>query len=114
MTGSLIIILFLVGIWGLLSKRNLIKKVIALNIINTAQILMFIYVGSLSGQTAPILVRLPLQIVDPIPQALMLTAIVVGVCVTALALALIYKIYQQYHTHDIAAIEALMQHDDHA
>lgn len=105
MAGYLIIGLFLIGLWGLLTKRNLIKKVIALSIINSSIVIMFVYLGSLSGTTAPILVEGVTDIVDPIPQALMLTAIVVGICLTSLALALIYKMYQQYHTHDIATIE---------
>ena len=78
-TGYLIIALFVMGVWGLLCKRNLIKKVIALNLINSAIVILFVYLGSLSGRTAPILVEGIVDIVDPLPQALMLTAIVVGV-----------------------------------
>lgn len=112
MAGYLIIALFLLGVWGLIYKHNLIKKVIALNIINSAIVVLFVYQGSLSGQLAPILVEGVNNVVDPLPQALMLTAIVVGVCLTALALVLVYKIYQEYHTHDIRKIEAIIQHDN--
>lgn len=112
MAGYLIIALFLLGIWGLIYKHNLIKKVIALNIINSAIVVLFVYQGSLSGQLAPILVEGVSNVVDPLPQALMLTAIVVGVCLTALALVLVYKIYQEYHTCDIRKIEMMIQHDD--
>jgi multicomponent Na+:H+ antiporter subunit C len=111
-TGYLIIALFLLGIWGILQKRNLIKKVIALNIINSSIIILFLYAGSLSGKNAPILVKGISDIVDPLPQALMLTAIVVGICLTALALALVYKIYQRYHTLDIAQIETIIRQED--
>lgn len=107
----LILTLLVIGAWGLLRKRNLIKKVIALNIINSAIVMLFLYGGSFSGNSAPILVEGVTDIVDPIPQALMLTAIVVGVCLTALALALIYLMYQRYHSLDIADIEAKMQHE---
>ena len=110
--GYLIIALFLLGVWGLLTKRNLIKKVIALSMINSSIVIMFVYLGSLSGKAAPILVAGITDIVDPIPQALMLTAIVVGICLTSLALALIYKIYQQYHTNDIMKIEQLIRDAD--
>ncbi len=112
MTGYLIIALFLLGIWGILIKRNLIKKVIALSLINNSIIIMFVYLGSLSGKDAPILVSGIVDIVDPIPQALMLTAIVVGICLTSLALALVYKIYQQYHTLNMTNIERIIQEND--
>lgn len=105
--GYLILALFLLGIWGLLQKRNVIKKVIALNIMNSAIIVFFLYEGEgvSAGKNAPILVQGINSIVDPLPQALMLTAIVVGVCITALALALVYLMYQRYHTLDIREIE---------
>lgn len=111
MAGYLILTLFLLGIWGLIYKHNLIKKVIALNIINSAIVVLFVYQGSLSGEAAPILVFGVRNIVDPLPQALMLTAIVVGICLTALALVLVYKIYQEYHTHDIRKIEMMIQQE---
>jgi len=101
----LILILFLLGVFGIVLCRNLIKKVIALNIINSALIILFIYLGSLSGKDAPILLDQTGIIVDPVPQALMLTAIVVGICVTALALSLVYKLYKAYGTLDIQEIE---------
>lgn len=103
--GALVLLLLLVGMWGLLSKRNLIKKVIALSIINSAIVVLFLYGGAFSGTNAPILVEGITDIVDPLPQALMLTAIVVGVSLTALALTLVYQLYQRYHTLDIAEIE---------
>lgn len=112
MAAYLIITLFLLGIWGLIYKHNLIKKVIALNIINSTIVVMFVYSGSLSGREAPILLPDVTNIVDPLPQALMLTAIVVGLCLSALALVLVYKIYQHYHTHDIRKIEAFIQQED--
>jgi multicomponent Na+:H+ antiporter subunit C len=106
--GYLILALLLLGLWGLLQKRNLIKKVIALNIMNSAVIVFFLYEGegSIPGKSAPILVDGVTNIVDPLPQALMLTAIVVGVCITALALVLVYLMYQRYHTLDITNIES--------
>lgn len=111
-TGFLIIALFVLGVWGIIRKRNLIKKVIALNLINSSIIILFLYTGSLSGKNAPILVKGIADIVDPLPQALMLTAIVVGICITALALALVYHMYRRYHTLDIASIEAQVHQDD--
>ena len=77
----------------------------ALNIINSSVVILFIYKGSLSGNLAPILTEGQKDIVDPVPQALMLTAIVVGLCITALALVLIYRLYRFYNTLDITEIE---------
>ena len=112
--GYLILALFLLGLWGLLQKRNAIKKVIALNIMNSAVIVFFLYEGegSNGGKSAPILVQGVREIVDPLPQALMLTAIVVGVCITALALTLVYLMHQRYHTLDMSDIEAQVHRED--
>lgn len=105
MSWYLIGAIFLVGIWGVISIPNLIKKVVGLSIANSAIILLFIYYGSLSGETAPILAGDPGRPVDPLPQALMLTAIVVGVCIVALALVLVYRLYRRYGTLDAREIE---------
>ncbi len=104
MSWYLIGAIFLVGIWGLLTQRNMVKKVMALSVANSGIIILFIYYGSLSGTTAPILAAEE-PMVDPLPQALMLTAIVVGVCIVALALALIYRLYLRFGTLDIEKIE---------
>ena len=97
--------IFLVGMWAVLALPNLIKKVVGLSIANGAVIMFFIYYGSLSGDTAPILTGAEGTPVDPLPQALMLTAIVVGVCIVALALALVYRLYRRFETLDIREIE---------
>ena len=104
MTWILIGALFLVGIWGVVVKSNLVKKVMALSIANSAVVLLFVYNGSLSGTTAPITGGAG-AMVDPLPQALMLTAIVVGICVVALALALVYRLHRRFGTLDMRVIE---------
>lgn len=96
---------FLIGLWGLLAKRNLIKKVIALSIANSAIVLFFVFYGSFSGETAPIITGDGQAMVDPVPQALMLTAIVVGICVVALALVLVVQIYRKTGSLDMREIE---------
>jgi len=106
----LIVILTLTGIWGTIACRNLIKKVIGLGIVNSGVVMLFVYVGSRSGSHAPILIGQTAgldasQIVDPLPQALMLTAIVVGVALTSLALVLAYGIHATYGTLDIREAE---------
>jgi multicomponent Na+:H+ antiporter subunit C len=97
--------IFLVGMAAVIALPNLIKKVVGLSIANSALIMFFIYYGSLSGDTAPILTGAEGVPVDPLPQALMLTAIVIGVCIVALALALVYRLYQRFGTLDIREIE---------
>ncbi|MDC7240656.1 MAG: cation:proton antiporter subunit C [Spirochaetales bacterium] len=100
----LILILFLVGFWGIVGKNNIIKKIFGLNMINAAAVILFILEGSRSGADAPILGKEGLHIVDPVPQALMLTAIVIGVCITALALALAVHLYRVSGSFDIDRI----------
>ena len=101
------LLVFMIGLYGVMSKNNLIKKIMGLTIMNGSIVLFFISIGYRKGGLAPILEKgttggIPTTIfVDPLPQALMLTAIVIGISVTALALALIVKIYPKYKTLDI-------------
>jgi len=101
------LLVFMIGLYGVMSKNNLIKKIMGLTIMNGSIVLFFISIGYRKGGFAPILEKgmtggIPTTIVvDPLPQALMLTAIVIGISVTALALALIVKIYSKYKTLDI-------------
>lgn len=93
----------------MVKKDNLIKKVIALNILDSSIIILSIYLGSLGGSTAPIMEKGVKDVVDPLPQALMLTVIVIGICLTAFALSLILRIYQRYKTLSISRIEKLIR-----
>jgi multicomponent Na+:H+ antiporter subunit C len=110
MTEYLIALVFLVGLWGVLTKHNIIKKIVALNITNSAIVMFFVHHGSRLGTTAPIREETGRAIdtaamVDPLPQALMLTAIVVGICFIALGLALAVLIYRRFGSLDIRDIE---------
>lgn len=98
-------VLVLIGLYGLMAKRNLIKKIIGLSILDAGVILYFVSIGYRSDASAPILEPGIEQVVDPIPQALMLTAIVIGICVTALALSITIKIYETYQTLDIEELK---------
>ena len=104
--------IFLIGIWGVIGAANLIKKIIGLSIANSAIIMLFIYFGGQSGETAPIDAGKFGVPVDPIPQALMLTAIVVGICVVAMSLVLVYRLYQRYGTLDADEIERAVWNGD--
>jgi multicomponent Na+:H+ antiporter subunit C len=105
----LCLILFCVGIYGILSKRNIIKMIVGLIIAEHAVNLFFILVAYRRNGRAPILsADVPItQMVDPLPQALVLTAIVIGLATTALLVALALRIYGKYGTYDIAKIREL-------
>ena len=106
----LAILLFLVGLYGMLVKRNLIKLIIGLMIMEYAINLFFVLVGYREGGTAPILTKglgSDILFVDPLPQALVLTAIVIGLGTTALLVSFAVRIYQKYDTFDIRKIRKL-------
>lgn len=105
--------IFLVGLGGMFVNRRAVGKVIALNILNSALVLFFVLYGSHAGEVAPILRGSGGESVDPLVQALMLTAIVVSVCVTALLLVLIQKIFDVTGTTDVAEMERILDGDDH-
>lgn len=96
-------ILFCIGLYTVIVRRNIIKKLIGLNIMETAVFYFYISMGYLEDGVAPIRVggAEPARMVNPIPQALILTGIVVAVSVTALALALVILLYRQYGTLDV-------------
>jgi len=95
------ILLFIIGMHTMLTHSNLIKKVIAMNIMDTSVFLLFVAIGYTYGGEAPI-VREGSEViyVNPLPGSLMLTGIVVAVSITAYALSLIVKIYRYYGTVD--------------
>ena len=93
-----VIILLAVGLYIMISHDNLIKKVIGLNVVQTAVILFYVSFGKVRGGTAPILDERFEVYSNPLPHVLMLTAIVVGVATTAVALALIVRIWEAYGT----------------
>jgi multicomponent Na+:H+ antiporter subunit C len=97
-------LIFLIGFAAVVAHRNIIKKIFGLTILNTAAVILFVLGGSEAGGDSPILGDGVDLIVDPIPQALMLTAIVIGVCITALALALAFRLYRSTGSFNIDAI----------
>lgn len=105
----LCLILFCVGIYGVMSKRNIIKMIVGLIIAEHAVNLFFILVGYRRDGRAPILSSEgPItQMVDPLPQAVVLTAIVIGLATTALLVALAMRLYGKYGTYDISKIREL-------
>ena len=96
------IILMMIGLYALIAKQNLVKKIIGLNIFQTAIFLFYISFAEVRGGTAPIYTAegVGALYVNPLPHVLILTAIVVGVSVTAVALSLIVRIYEEYGVMD--------------
>jgi multicomponent Na+:H+ antiporter subunit C len=96
-------LLFCIGLHTVIVRRNIIKKLIGLNIMETAVFFFYISVGYLDQGIAPIKTggADPARMVNPLPQCLILTGIVVAVSVTALALSLVILLYRQYGTLDV-------------
>ena len=88
--------LFMIGIYALASRRNIVKTIIALSIIQAAIILFFLSINNAEGRVPPIGNHLTVPVADPLPQALMITAIVVGISVTAVSLTMFISLYHKY------------------
>ena len=105
--------LLLIGLYGMLAKPNLVHKLMAMNILQVAVIMFFISLAAKSGATVPIAVegdeaRVASEYVNPLPHALMLTAIVVSVSTTGVALALLIRIHRRYGTlNEVELLEKL-------
>ena len=102
-------ILFCTGLYCILRKRNLIKIIIGTIIIEYAINLLFILVAYRNNGRAPILAsdQIIHNMVDPLPQALVLTAIVIGLATTALLISIAIRVYEKYQTVDITKIRRL-------
>ena len=100
-------ILFAIGLSNLMLQKNLIKKIIGLNIMDSAVYLFLAEKGYISGRLAPIItdnIRSADHYINPIPAGLVLTGIVVSVSVTALMLSLTIRLYRRYQTLDLDEI----------
>ncbi|KHF25811.1 cation:proton antiporter subunit C [Solemya velum gill symbiont] len=102
----IVIVLMMAGFYVVISSSNLIKKIAGLNIFQTSVFILYISMGKVDGGTAPIVVEGSSNAIysNPLPHVLILTAIVVGVATTALALALVVRIKEAYGTVDEEAI----------
>ena len=88
--------LFMIGIYALASRRNIVKTIIALSITQAAIILFFLTINNGDGRIPPIGTTFEAPVADPIPQALMITAIVVGISVTAVSLTMFISLYHKF------------------
>lgn len=103
------IALMMIGFYAMIAKKNLVKKIVGMNIFQTAIILFFVSTSSKRGATIPIIQKAHIeaeglmnaaQYVNPLPHVLMLTAIVVMVSTFGVALALLVMIYREYKTFE--------------
>jgi multicomponent Na+:H+ antiporter subunit C len=101
------IALMMIGLYGIIIKNNIMKKIIALSILQTAVILFFVSIGAKRDATIPIIDHTnasahtaisATHFINPLPHVLMLTAIVVAVATLGVALSMVIKIYREYNT----------------
>jgi multicomponent Na+:H+ antiporter subunit C len=116
----LFIVLMMTGLYIVVAKGNLIKKIVGLNMFQTAVFMLYISMGKIAGGTAPIFpldMKIDPEVAysNPLPHVLILTAIVVGIATTALGLALIVRIREEFDTieeDEILAIEQRLARED--
>jgi len=101
------IVLMMIGLYAVIVKNNLVKKIIGMNIVQTAIILFFVSIGAKRDATIPIIAHghdgevhavHAVDYINPLPHVLMLTAIVVAVATLGVALAMAIKLYQEHNT----------------
>lgn len=102
----IVIFLMMAGFYTVISRGNLVKKIVGLNIFQTSVFIMYISIGFVEGGAAPILEEGVTLYSNPLPHVLILTAIVVGVATTALGLALVVRIREAYGTAEEDEIHA--------
>ena len=112
--------LMMIGLYAMIVKSNLVKKIIGMNILQTSIILFFISIGAKNKATIPIIEHAhgpgdhpvsAVEYINPLPHVLMLTAIVVAVATLGVALAIIIKLHQQYETLEEDEILAQLKDD---
>jgi len=106
-------ILLVIGLWGIISRRNIIQMIISFSIIDTSIHLLLVSIGYIRNRTAPIIgegvtkANAAATVTDPVPQALVLTAIVIGVGITALMLVYALKLYRKNNSLEINSFNSL-------
>ena len=96
--------LILIGLWGILTQRNIIRMIVGFSLLDTGIHMVMVSIGYVTGGTAPIIndavpmAEAASRIVDPVPSALVLTAIVIGLGVTAVMLSFAVRIYRTRQT----------------
>lgn len=108
------ILLFCIGLYNVIMRRNMVKKLIGLNIMETSVFFFYISLGYLKNGVSPVAGPGidPGHMVNPVPQVLVLTGIIVAVGVTALALSMVILLYRWYGTLDTDEIMRLAREED--
>jgi multicomponent Na+:H+ antiporter subunit C len=96
MNPILSFVIILIGIYGVSTSKNIIKSVFSVTIIEAGTILLFLNLAAYEGGSIPIISNIAKDMVDPLPQALMITTIVIGSTITSLALMLCIKIFHHF------------------
>jgi multicomponent Na+:H+ antiporter subunit C len=104
-----VVILMMIGLYIVIAHKNLVKKLIGINIFQTSIFILYISMGKITGGTAPILNETNTLYSSPLPHVLILTAIVVGISTTALGLAIVIRIYHAFGTVEDDEIQQEMQ-----
>jgi len=105
--------LLIIGLWGIISQKNILKIIISFTIVDTSIHLLLVSIGYIRNRTAPILdsstgiENASQKVVDPLPQALVLTAIVIGVGITALLLSYALQLHKQNKSLEINQFKSL-------
>lgn len=107
-----VIFLMMTGLYVVIARGNFVKKIIGLNVFQVSVIMFYVSMGKVRGGTAPIEAAGFEVYSNPLPHVLMLTAIVVGVATTALALALVVRINEAYGTIEEDEIRKIERTED--
>ena len=107
------VVLFFIGVAGLVIRKNMMISVISVGIMDTAIILFFISITSRENRVAPMMATYVEQAVDPIGHALVLTSIVIGVSIKAIILIMILNLYRKYNTLDWDEAKRIRESENH-
>lgn len=115
----IVIILMMIGLYIVMSRQNLVKKIVGLSIFQTSLFLLYISIGKIADGTAPIIMKGEHHVAysNPLPHVLILTAIVVGVATTALGLALVLRIKDAFGSieeDEILAIKSAARKEENS
>lgn len=103
----IVVLLMMLGLYVAIQSPNFLKKLVGLNVFQTSVFILYVSMGKVDGGTAPILVEGTKVYSNPLPQVLILTAIVVGVATTSLGLALVVRIHRAYGTVEEDEVRAM-------
>jgi len=112
-TDVVSVVLFFIGVVGLIVRKNMMISVISVGIMDTAIILFFISIISSEGRVAPMMAEHVTHSVDPVGHALVLTSIVIGVSIKAIILIMILNLYRNYGTLDWDIAKKIREGENH-